>query len=66
MTEREKMADDFEEKLEAEVTARLEQMEDPSYEFSPRMKKADWIAAGILMVIALVVTEYFTLTAGVM
>ena len=57
---------DFETELNAEVTKRLALMEDPSYEFSERMKKADWVVAGVLAVAALVITEIFTLTAGVM
>lgn len=56
----------FEEELNAEVSKRLAEMEDPNYEFSPRMKKVDWIVAAVLMVISLVVVEYATLTAGVM
>lgn len=55
----------FEEELEQEVTKRLEEMEDPSYEFPERMKRIDWIVAGVIMVVCLVITEYATLTAGV-
>ena len=57
---------DFEEELNAEVTKRLGMMEDPDYEFPTRMKKIDWIIAGILMVVCLVIVEYATLTSGVM
>ena len=57
---------DFEEELNAEVTKRLGMMEDPNYEFPTRMAKIDWIIAGILMVVCLVIVEYATLTSGVM
>ena len=57
---------DFETELNAEVTKRLEQMQSPDYEFPPRMKKIDFIIAGVMAVIALVITEVATLTAGVM
>ena len=57
---------DFEEELNAEVTKRLGMMEDPNYEFPARMAKIDWIIAGILMVVCLVIVEYATLTSGVM
>lgn len=57
---------DFEEELNAEVTRRLGMMEEPGYEFPERMKKIDFIVAGIIMAVCLVVVEYATLTAGVM
>lgn len=57
---------DFETELNAEVTKRLAMMEDSSYEFPTRMKKVDYVIAGILMAICLVVVEVATLTAGVM
>ena len=57
---------DFETELNAEVTKRLAQMEDPNYEFSERMQKIDWIVAGVIMAISLAIVEYATLTAGVM
>ena len=57
---------DFETELNAEVIRRLEEMEQPDYEFAERMKKGDWIAAGIIMAICLVVVEFATLTSGVM
>ncbi len=60
------MGQSFEEELNAEVTKRLAMMEEPSYEFPERMKKIDWIIAGIVMAVCLVVVEYATLTAGVM
>ena len=60
------MASSFEEELREEVSSRLAQMEDPSYEFPARMRKVDWIVAGVIAVISLVVVEYATLTAGVM
>ena len=56
----------FEEELNAEVTKRLAMMEDPGYEFPARMKKVDFVIAGVIMVICLVIVEYATLTAGVM
>lgn len=56
----------FEEELEKEVTNRLEQMQEPGYEFPKRMKKVDWIVAAIVAIAALVITECATLTAGVM
>ena len=31
-----------------------------------RMKKIDWVIAGIIMAVCLVVVEYATLTSGVM
>ena len=58
--------DDFETELNAEVTKRLSMMEDPEYEFPTRMKRSDYIIAGIVMVVCLLVLEYSTLTAGVM
>ena len=58
--------DDFESELNAEVTRRLGMMEDPEYEFPTRMKKSDFIIAGVIMAVCLVVLEYATLTAGVM
>ena len=57
---------DFETELNAEVTKRLAMMEEPDYEFPERMKKIDWIVAGIIMVVCLVIVEYATLTSGVM
>ena len=54
----------FEEELNAEVTKRLALMEDPAYEFPERMKKVDWIVAGVLIVVSLIVVELATLTAG--
>ena len=57
---------DFETELNAEVTRRLNMMEDPNYEFPTRMKKIDYVIAGIIMVVCLVVVEYATLTSGVM
>ena len=55
---------DFETELNAEVTKRLSAMEDPNYEFPTRMKRADWIIAGVIMAVCLAITEYATLTAG--
>lgn len=57
---------DFETELNAEVTKRLGMMQEPGYEFPERMKKADFIIAGVIMAICLVVVEVATLTAGVM
>ena len=57
---------DFEAELNAEIEKRLAEMEEPGYEFPERMKKIDWIVAGIIMAVCLVVVEYATLTAGVM
>lgn len=57
---------DFETELNAEVTERLGMMEEPGYEFPERMKKVDYVIAGVLMVICLAVVEAATLTAGVM
>ena len=57
---------DFETELNAEVTKRLAMMEQPDYEFPTRMKKIDWIIAGILMAVCLVIVEYATLTSGAM
>ena len=57
---------DFEDELNAEVTRRLGMMEEPGYEFPERMKKIDFIVAGVIMAVCLVVVEYSTLTAGVM
>lgn len=56
----------FEEELDAEVTRRLALMEEPGYPFPERMRKADFVIAGILIVVALVITEVATLGAGVM
>ena len=56
---------DFETELNAEVTKRLAMMEEPGYEFPERMKRADFIVAGVIMAVCLVVLEYATLTAGV-
>lgn len=57
---------DFETELNAEVEKRLAMMEEPDYEFPTRMKKSDFIIAGAIMAVCLVVLEYATLTAGVM
>ena len=57
---------DFEAELNAEVTKRLAMMEEPDYEFPSRMKKVDFIIAGIIMAVCIVIVEYATLTAGVM
>lgn len=57
---------DFEEELNAEVTRRLAMMENPEYEFPTRMKKSDFVIAGVIMAVCLVVVEFATLTAGVM
>ena len=57
---------DFETELNAEVTKRLAMMEEPGYEFPKRMKKVDFVVAGVLMAVCLVVVEFATLTAGVM
>ena len=57
---------DFEEELNAEVAKHLAEMEEPGYEFPERMKKIDWIVAGVIMAISIVIVEYATLTAGVM
>lgn len=57
---------DFETELDAEVTKRLSMMEEPDYEFPERMKRSDFIVAGVIMAIALVVTEVATQMAGVM
>lgn len=57
---------DFEKELEAEVEKRLGMMEQPDYEFPARMKKIDFIIAGIIMAVCLVAVEYATLTCGVM
>ncbi len=54
----------FEEELNAEVTKRLAAMEEPGYEFPSRMKKIDFVVAGVLIAISLVVVEFATLTAG--
>ncbi len=56
---------DFETELNAEVTKRLAMMEEPGYEFPTRMKKIDYVIAGIIMAVCLVVLEFATLTAGV-
>ena len=57
---------DFEAELEKEVSARLAVMEEPGYEFPERMKKIDWIVAGIIMAVCLVIVEVATLSTGVM
>ena len=57
---------DFETELNAEVTKRLAMMEKPDYEFPERMKKSDFVIAGVIMAVCLVILEYATLTAGVM
>ena len=56
---------DFETELNAEVEKRLAMMEEPGYEFPERMRKSDFVIAGIVMAVCLVVLEYATLTAGV-
>ena len=58
--------EDFEVELNAEVEKRLGMMEEPGYEFPERMRKSDFIIAGIIMAVCLVILEYATLTAGVM
>ena len=57
---------DFEAELNAEVTERLGMMEEPGYEFPERMKKADYVIAGVVMAVCLILVEAATLTAGVM
>ena len=57
---------DFETELNAEVTKRLGMMEEPGYEFPERMKRSDFVVAGVLMAVALIVTEVATQMAGVM
>ena len=56
---------DFETRLNDEVTKRLAEMEEPGYEFPERMKTIDWIVAGVIMAVCLVIVEYSPLTAGV-
>ena len=56
---------DFETELDAEVTKRLAMMQEPGYEFPERMGKGDFIIAGVIMAVCLVIVEYATLTAGV-
>ena len=55
---------DFEKELNEEVTKRLAMMQEPDYEFPARMPKKDYIIAGIIMLVCLVITEVATLTAG--
>ena len=57
---------DFEAELEAEVSKRLAIMTEPGYEFPTRMKKIDWIVAGVIMVISIAIVEFATLSTGVM
>lgn len=57
---------DFDKELNSEVVKRLGEMQDPTYEFPERMKKADFAIAGVIMALCLVVVEFATLTAGVM
>ena len=57
---------DFEAELEAEVSKRLAIMQEPGYEFPTRMKRIDWIIAGVIMAVCLVIVEYATLSTGVM
>ena len=57
---------DFDEELNAEVTKRLAMMQEPGYEFPERMPKGDYIIAGIIMLVCLVVVEVATQMAGVM
>ena len=57
---------DFEAELEAEVSKRLAIMQEPGYEFPTRMKKIDWIVAGVIMVISIAIVEFATLSTGVM
>ena len=56
---------DFESELNAEVTRRLAMMEEPDYEFPERMRKGDFVVAGAIAAICLVIAEIATLTAGV-
>lgn len=60
------MESNFDIELRDEVTKRLAEMEEPGYEFPERMRKADFVVAGVIMAIALVVTEVATQMAGVM
>lgn len=57
---------DFEAELEAEVSKRLAIMQEPGYEFPTRMKKIDWIVAGVIMVVSIAIVEFATLSTGVM
>lgn len=57
---------DFETELKDEVGRRLALMQEPGYEFPERMKRIDWIVAGVIMAVCLVVVEYATLTSGAM
>ena len=54
---------DFEQQLNEEVSKRLAVMEDPKYPFPERMKKIDWVIAGIIIAISFVVIEAATLLA---
>lgn len=56
---------DFETELNAEVTKRLDMMEEPDYAFPDRMRKSDFVIAGVLAAACLVVAEIATFTAGV-
>ena len=56
----------FEAELNAEVTRRLDMMQEPGYEFPQRMGKRDFAVAGVLMAVCLVLVEFATLTAGAM
>ena len=56
---------DFEKELDAEVTRRLGMMEEPGYEFPERMRKSDFVIAGAIAAVCLVVFEIATLSAGV-
>lgn len=57
---------DFETELNEEVTKRLAMMEEPGYEFPKRMPKIDFVIAGIIMAVCLIIVEFATLTAGAM
>lgn len=57
---------DFEAELEAEVSKRLAIMQEPGYEFPTRMKRIDWIVAGVIMAVSLFIVEFATLSTGVM
>ena len=55
---------DFDTELNAEVTKRLAMMEEPGYEFPARMKRVDFVIAGVIMAVCLVILEFATLSAG--
>ena len=57
---------DFEAEREAEVSKRLAIMQEPGYEFPTRMKRIDWIVAGVIMAVSLFIVEFATLSTGVM